>query len=480
MLKMKIAIIFVFMFSSNAYIIESLVKDKIKIHEPEPNHVMVREGGNITLTCAATHPWFLCLWVHPGDDGEKLCSIQEDGEHTTVCAGVPRAELIVAGDNKCHVHLTNVTLEEAGDWMCLLSQAGVYHTDRIMTKLSVATPTTLTIEVTRDNENIDSNDPIMEDIYEFISEVEREEIVNEGLLELLEDESVNFHCHSKGGFPQPQFYWSLIEEIDTELGYNSVEQEIVYGQHNNSNLHTSSVKYAANLADNGKTLICATQQLDINTNEILYNVTSSVKLFITPKSSPLHAYLTEQQDVVAGVVISCFLIIFCVIIVIIFTVRSSKTLAATKKYSREPKAHESYIIFLEEPVSSTNTSGNQGSDADIKERSSDKESGIDVSHGDFVSFSSSDLYGSKLASDKTPALMSGNDHHNASCSDENPHDESSEGCAASDGGLSNISVFDCPHGCFHEDEEHSHYQNYTSLPRKSQHFYTDAVLNTDL
>ena len=110
---------------------------RITISPPKPRMMMARSGSNVTLSCRASHPWFLCLWVHPS--GDKLCSIQEDGEHSQVCQGLEGAELL-SGDSDCHVQLENVSEEDAGDWLCLLSQEGVYHTDRAVTTLSVARP----------------------------------------------------------------------------------------------------------------------------------------------------------------------------------------------------------------------------------------------------------------------------------------------------------------------------------------------------
>ena len=41
------------------------LEDRIRISPPEPARLMVRAGENVTLSCEASHPWFLCLWVHP-------------------------------------------------------------------------------------------------------------------------------------------------------------------------------------------------------------------------------------------------------------------------------------------------------------------------------------------------------------------------------------------------------------------------------
>ena len=418
-------------------------EDRISIEPPQPSSIMVRSGDNVTLTCSASHPWFLCLWVHPGT-GDKLCSIREDGEHETVCDGVPGAQLLVTSDNACHVILTNVTMEDAGDWMCLLSQENVYHTDRELTSLAVATPTLASIRV-ETNEIADHESTTVD---------------------MLEEETVTVVCEAAGGYPQPEFHWSLVQDVDNEEQSVTVLEDVTVVR--DSSRHTSTLTYTGQLADHGKSLVCTTRQRDIFSGASLYNISSSLSLSVGAKASPLTAYLTEQQDVLAGVVISIFLIMFCITIIIVFTVRSSK--ATPQKLVQD--THESYIIFLEEPA--TDSSNNSQADtADSADSREEKESGIDVSQGAFVSFSSSDLYKPHhhdhqivMISDLSHHQMISDHHHHQSTSDH--HDESSEGCAASDGGLSNISVFDCQHGCFHEDHSADH------------HYYKDSVLNTDL
>ena len=430
-----------------------LSEDRIDIHPPQPSSLMVRQGDNVTLTCSATQPWFLCLWVHPS--GDKLCSIQEDGDHSTVCQGVPGAELIVSG-HSCHVLLTSVSEEDAGDWMCLLSQTGVYHTDREITHLEVATPASASLRV-------ETND--------------LEDTADQESVEMVEEETVTMVCESGGGFPAPQFTWYLVQEemVDgvLEESVEVLEEATIIksDENNNSRYHTSSITYTASLLDHGKSLRCSTHQRDIFTDQTLFNISSSKTLSVSAKPSPLHAYLSQQQDVVAGVVISCCLIIFCVIIVIIFSIRSNKAVTAPKKLMEETRAHESYIIFLEEPVSESNSSNNSNNTSreQCSSERDDKsaESGIDVSQGDFVSFSS-DLY--KTNTDHHQMI---GDISHLQTSDDH-QDESSDGCGASEGGLSNISVFDCQHGCFHDQHDHHHHH------LDHHHYYRDSVLNTDL
>ena len=384
---------------------------RITISPPKPRTMMARSGSNVTLSCRASHPWFLCLWVHPS--GDKLCSIQEDGEHSQVCQGLEGAELL-SGDSDCHVQLENVSEEDAGDWLCLLSQEGVYHTDRAVTTLRVARPARPVLDTPA---------------------------------QLFHTETVNVNCLTDNTeHPRPDFSWALLD---------SDGQETV-----RLNTTNSSLTFTPRLADHGRSLVCYTRQLDPFTLEELYLHNSSVILSVMARPSPLQALLADQQDVVAGVIISSCLIIFCVVLVIVFTVRSTKSNLPAKS-SDMMCGQESYIIFISEDQVTT-------------ESTQDKESGIDVSHGDFVSFSSSDLYSNTTATNNRSSSLT-----SQKTQSEADHDQSIDESGGSEGGLSNTSVFDCQHGCFgHEHGQH------LQLPQhhhhESLHYLKDNVLNTDL
>ena len=402
--------------------------ERIKIEQPEPSRMTVRSGSNVTLSCSASHPWFLCLWVHPA--GEKLCSIKEDGKDVSVCQGLEGARL-ESGDNHCHVHLENVGQEDSGDWLCLLSQEGVYHTDRAVTSLSVATPSLPSLQPPGP---------------------------------LYHGEAVNINCGATSGHPRPQFYWALLDGEGE--GSRDLESGVTWRDLN------SSLTFTPALSDSGLRLVCSTRQVDLTTNTVLYSHSSSTTLTVSVRPSPLQAYLEQQQDVVAGVVISCFLIIFCIGLVIVFTVRSSKKTRGPAQASKVTAGQDSYIIFISEDPANTDTR-------------SDKESGIDVSHGDFVSFSSSDLYTNTTANTATRSSTLTSQKTQS----EPDQDQSIDESGGSEGGLSNTSsVFDCQHGCFgddhgHHGHQHGHHHGHHQHQHQHQlhcHYLRANVLNTDL
>ena len=59
----------------------------------------------------------------------KECSIQENGGYRNVCAGLDNGQ-IMGEERSCSVILDNVRVEDHGQYMCLLNQADVFHTDR--------------------------------------------------------------------------------------------------------------------------------------------------------------------------------------------------------------------------------------------------------------------------------------------------------------------------------------------------------------
>ena len=394
--------------------------ERIKISPPSPRLMMARTGSNLTLSCRASQPWFLCLWVHPS--GEKLCSIQEDGRQSEVCQGMAGAQLL-APNTSCEVRLEKVREEDAGDWLCLLSQAGVFHTDRLVTSLSLARPAIPLIH------NPD---------------------------QLFHGETVNINCHTdKTEHPQPEFSWALLD--------SDGKQTVRF------NTTNSSLSFTPSLEHHGQSLVCFTRQLDPFTQQELYRHNTSTLLSVTARPSPLQALLQDQQDLLAGVIISSGLVIFCVVLVVVFTVRSSKSRLPAKS-SDMMGGQDSYIIFISEEPANTDSI------------SQDKESGIDVSHGDFVSFSSSDLYSTTTVTNNQSSSLTG-----SKTNSEPDQDQSIDESGGSEGGMSNTSVFDCQHGCFDHDHLHSHtsHQHHHQLPQyqhqvEGLHYLKDNVLNTDL
>ena len=164
--------------------VTSASDDKLRIMETSPSKLLIKEGSSTILSCSSSHPWFLCLWVHPS--GRKACSIHEGGEHRSVCSGLENVEVVSAGD-RCQLEVKNVTLADEGTYMCLLSQAGVFHTDRAYVGLEVATPAETSLRIAGD--------------------VEDREV-----LEMVEGETVKLECEGRRAFPAPEFLWSLLDK----------------------------------------------------------------------------------------------------------------------------------------------------------------------------------------------------------------------------------------------------------------------------
>ena len=140
-------------------------ESRIQIIETAPSELMIREGESSTLSCTSDHPWFFCVWVHPS--GSKKCSLAEEGEYKSVCEGVDNIR--VRGDgNTCQLDIMNITQEDHGEYMCLLSQAEVFHTDRVFVNVEVATPVNLSMRKVGDKEDITMLDMVEGETVELV------------------------------------------------------------------------------------------------------------------------------------------------------------------------------------------------------------------------------------------------------------------------------------------------------------------------
>ena len=53
--------------------------DKMQIVATSGEQVLVKEGGEVNISCTSDQEWFFCLWRHPS--GIKECTIQENGTY---------------------------------------------------------------------------------------------------------------------------------------------------------------------------------------------------------------------------------------------------------------------------------------------------------------------------------------------------------------------------------------------------------------
>jgi len=442
------------------FIPESLASSKevIKIIETNPAKALVKEGNSVNLSCRPSHPWFLCLWVHPS--GRKACSIQDGGEHRSVCSGLENTE-VVAVEDRCELEIKNITVADHGMYMCLFSQAGVFHTDREHIMVEVATPAEISVKLVGDLE-------------------EREQ----DQLDLLEGEQVHLVCSSIVGYPAPQFSWRIIpdnQEILNKFSPVKLESTMV-----NS---SSFMNYTASTSHSGWTIQCLARQVD--GEKVLYSSWQNLSLTIT-KAEPLYADMTSQQGVLTGIFMSSIFVILCISAVLIFLLKRNKKSVlttdlrpVTKQAIWSPHGNIKAESLYAKPSDSTRRSSIEECMVELPESSSSSaitntppesvcsspslnrtQSVGDIVEGNFISFSPSDMYSrtpamvnietvnveeSHIVSDdsfKTSTLLS---------STSQPSDQSGgQWDGGSEGGVSVISVFDCQHGCFNPDHAFSH------------------------
>ena len=252
----------------------------IAIIETAPSDLLIKEGESSTLSCTSDHPWFFCVWVHPS--GSKKCSLAEEGEYKSVCEGMENIR--IRGDgNTCQLDIMNITQEDHGEYMCLLSQAEVFHTDRVFVNVEVATPANLSIRKVGDQE--DST-----------------------MLDMVEGETVELVCEVTGAYPPPTFLWNFPDHEGVQ-GENVFEEE--YPGHTITGV--SSVYYTAEYSHSGHDIQCLTMQTQ--GDSVIY--TSMAKTIIHVRTPmPLNSS-QDHQEVVTGVFISGLLIILCLSAVVL-------------------------------------------------------------------------------------------------------------------------------------------------------------------
>ena len=442
-------------------------KEVIKIIETNPTKALVKEGNSIILSCRPSHPWFLCLWVHPS--GRKACSIQDGGEHRSVCSGLENTE-VVAVEDRCQLEIKNITVADHGMYMCLFSQAGVFHTDREHVMVEVATPAEITVRMAG-----------------VVEEREQHQ------LDLLEGEQVQLVCSATAGFPAPQFSWRIIPDND------GIASKFLPVNLESTMVNTSSyLNYTASTSHSGWTIQCLARQVD--GEKVLYSSWQNLSLTVT-KAEPLYADMTSQQGVLTGIFMSSILVILCITAVLIFLLKRSKKSVMstdlkpiTKQAIWSPHGDIKAESLYSRPSDSTRQSSMEECMVEMPGSSSSSavtntppqsicsspslnrtQSVGDIVEGNFISFSPSDMYSraptmlnigtvnveeSEIISDdsfKTSTLLS---------STSQPGEVSGVGQwdGGSEGGVSVISVFDCQHGCF--NPEHS-------FPHCDQHLYLE-------
>ena len=120
------------MWSIKCFLVLSLalvISNTFDLLEVRPKNISVKEGDSVTLFCSVDAYWEWCKFSHGG----KVCDYVWKKEQWNVTvlncedfAG--RAEFVADYDQyHCAMKLSNVQLEDAGDWSCELES---YHASR--------------------------------------------------------------------------------------------------------------------------------------------------------------------------------------------------------------------------------------------------------------------------------------------------------------------------------------------------------------
>ena len=214
---------------------------------------------------------------------------------------------MVGGQRSCSVILDHVTVADHGQYMCLLNQADVFHTDRRYVSLEVATPAMLSLgrKIEYDLLNL-----------EGIEEVE--------ILSLVEGEEVEVECEAWEAYPKVQFVWSI-----PGSDHNIVpSEEHIRDDDNHFIRSRSTVKISARTSDHGEIIKCSTVQTT-ESGQILYKVTSNLTLHVT-KPAPLLATRSSHVGILTGGLLALILVII-IVSVMIFVCKKKKRINSSKE-----------------------------------------------------------------------------------------------------------------------------------------------------
>ena len=245
-----------------------------------PSQVMVREGDNVTLSCTSQQDWFFCLWRHP--QGEKECSVQESGQRRSVCRGGAGERMEVVGSRRhCQLEMMRVRREDQGSYMCMMTQSDNYNTHQLWLQLEVAVPDTIHLHlVNRDN-------------------------ITDNTVDMVEGETLELVCGGAGGYPSAQYSWLVEERI----------------------INTNTLNFtASSLQQSGTNLTCLGVQHNKWTGEILF--TSSLTITVTVQPLPsLYLGLISQSSssLITLSFVAAVLMTLTVSLLAIFLVRRRKS-----------------------------------------------------------------------------------------------------------------------------------------------------------
>ena len=346
--------------------------DKMKIVSVSSD-LVVRRGETLNISCGADQDWFFCLWKHPS--GIKECSIQENGGYRSVCEGLPHTK-IFGGERTCSLMVENVSLQDHGDYMCLLNQADVFHTDRKYVRIAVANPARLELR-------------------------RLEEEQETSVLELVEGELVEIECSAVGAFPSVEFLWSVpgVERVDAR------EEEEAGSDHLTSS--RSLLTYTGRLEDTGRTIRCSSVQS--HNGEILYSSSRNLTLLVS-HPAPLLATRASHVGIITGGLLAILLVLLTVGVSVLFFKNKKRVVSSQETVAKlGPPAKEVEQIWMsrssrcqsmaiseapELQCTAEVHNSSEGSSSGSSPPPPPTDHGNKLSQGDFISYSPAYMYSS--------------------------------------------------------------------------------------
>ena len=245
-----------------------------------PSQLMVREGDNVTLSCSSKQDWFFCLWRHP--QGEKECSVQEAGHRRSVCKGGGEERMEVRSTRRhCDLDMVGVRREDQGGYMCMMTQSDNYNTHQLWLQLEVAVPDTISLHLV----NMDN--------------------ITDNTVEMVEGETLEVVCGGGGGYPAAQYSWLVEEQI----------------------INTNTLNFTArSLQQSGTNITCLGVQHNRFTGEVLFTSSLTITVIVLPAPALYLGLISQSSSsLITLSFVAAVLITLTVSLLAIFLIRRRKS-----------------------------------------------------------------------------------------------------------------------------------------------------------
>ena len=231
--------------------------------------------------------------------GEKECSLQEGGGTRKVCKQ-GREELEVGGrGSSCSLTIPTITLDDHGNFLCLLNQAETFLTARATVKVEVATEASIRVRVGE-------------------SEVEK--------VEAVDGEMVELECEARRAHPAPTLTWVVPGGVLED----AVVEELGRDEAHTSKL-VSRLTYRASASHSSSKIQCISTQVDPTSKALLFSSESNITLAISQAAPLLSPSLSlpGRVGLITAILLAIAVVLLTLLLVLVCFVKKQKRISSS-------------------------------------------------------------------------------------------------------------------------------------------------------